>query len=346
MVATILTIFNGCQKDELGVSQPANEAQPQAVVTNPMFIGLSNIAFSVEDNRLVFESEKEYQKCIDFLAKLGDKNFPAFEKEIDFNSYRKVFEDDDVKSEVFVDDLYQTLLNPEMEIVIGDYLFRENPGIEMTLAFQLAGDEDCTLKNAVLSSPTFTFSWRDDAFAILTEDKDLSLKSVTADYCNSNNDDKEKNFIVKSGNWGNTTYHNPFAYYFDLKAKLCFQKTAIFKSIITKFKIETSDFQCYNSYWDGFENCRDGVYARASFESVGNALYKRKRETAFNAPVSDFFYPHMSEDVISWRPFYGTKKVEYYNITMDFKFSIYAGAVYPHDNQYVQSERLSIRCNI
>ena len=75
------------------------------------------------------------------------------------------------------------------------------------------------------------------------------------------------------------------------------------------------------------------------------AIYKRKGHTKFKAPISQFFYPWVPEWETSWRPFYGTRRVECYNITMDFKFNIYQGAVPPHTNGYTKTEKLSIYCN-
>ncbi len=133
MIAAIIAIVGGCQKDELGVSQPANEAQPQAVVTNPMFVGLNGIAFSVEDNRLVFESEEEFQKSIDFLAQLGDENFSAFEKEIGFESLKSSYEEKEANCPID-DELFSTLLNPDMQIIVEHYLFTLNPKDEKVFA--------------------------------------------------------------------------------------------------------------------------------------------------------------------------------------------------------------------
>src|SRR5690606_6075608 len=134
VMAAIIAAFGGCQKENLN-GQLADEVQPQFAVNDPMFEGLNEIAFSVEDNRLVFENEEEFQKGIDFLAHLGDENFPKFEEAIGFDSYRKVYENDSVMSELFVDELYQVLLNPGKEVVVGNYLFREEPESEQTLAF-------------------------------------------------------------------------------------------------------------------------------------------------------------------------------------------------------------------
>jgi len=197
VMAAIIAASGGCQKENLNVRQLTDEAQPQFVVNDPMFKGLNEIAFSVEDNRLVFENEEEFQKGIDFLANLGDENFSAFEEVIGFDSYRKIYENDSVLSELFPDELYQVLLNPEKEIAVGNYLFREEPESEQTLAFEF-DVENCSLKSSSFS-PTYTFSWNDDAFAIIKGEEDLELKSISSDYC-TGNIRGNVDFLFKSSN--------------------------------------------------------------------------------------------------------------------------------------------------
>jgi hypothetical protein len=137
VMAAIIAAFGGCQKENLN-GQLADEVQPQFVVNDLLFEGLNEIAFSVEDNRLVFESEEEFQKCIDFLAQLGDENFPKFEKEIGFDSYRKIFQNDPEKSALFPDELFQTILNPNMEAIVGKYLLWEDPINQKTYTYKLS----------------------------------------------------------------------------------------------------------------------------------------------------------------------------------------------------------------
>ncbi len=56
-IAMVLTVFNACQKDESGL-ETQDSLDPK----------LDAIHFSVEDNHLVFETEAEYQKVLDYLA--------------------------------------------------------------------------------------------------------------------------------------------------------------------------------------------------------------------------------------------------------------------------------------
>ncbi|MDP2161110.1 MAG: hypothetical protein Q8K02_11545, partial [Flavobacterium sp.] len=68
MVATVLTIFNGCQKDEL-VRQLANE-QPQAVVKPDVY---------VENGYLVFKNMEAVDSVIQLLGKMTTTEKEAWE---------------------------------------------------------------------------------------------------------------------------------------------------------------------------------------------------------------------------------------------------------------------------
>ena len=233
VMAIIITAICGCQKENLDVQQLSEEVQQQSALYDFYFEGLNEITFSVEDNLLVFENEEAFQKCIEYLANLGDENFPKFEEVIGFESYRKAYKDDVIKASVFADELYQTLLNPEMEIVIGNYLFREDPKDEKTHTFELKGERICDLESA--AKYDFSFSWNDEAFAMLSgENPEPKLKSG----CTGNHDHK-KDWILQSGTYPAPVPNAAYAYKVEVKAKLCFQTTAIFKSLISKIKTES-----------------------------------------------------------------------------------------------------------
>jgi hypothetical protein len=308
-----------------------------------MFAGLDTIDFSVEDNRLVFDNEQEYQKCIDFLAQLGDENFPAFEKEIGFDSYRKTFDGNPLKSKLFVDELYQTMLNPDMEIIVGDYLLRENPDAQLTYAFELDKESICNLKSSLLTTPTYTFSWSDNAFAIIEGTENSNLKSTQINYCNVSRDN-HRDFIIKSSNWYlERSYGDPYAYNVKLEAKLCFQNTAGFKSIISKIKLVSANYDCLDEW--GY-TCDDPMRAKFYFESIGDVIFKRKRRSKIIEPVYEYGYTHLSNTwTQTYRPFHGTRRVECYNIKMKFGYNIYTGALAPHYNGYTEEQVYELHCN-
>ncbi len=77
MVAMSLTIFNGCQKDELNVSQPADEAQPQEVVKPDVY---------VENGYLVFKSQEVFDTTLSVVQKMSDEEFSEWENSLGFVS--------------------------------------------------------------------------------------------------------------------------------------------------------------------------------------------------------------------------------------------------------------------
>ncbi|MDX9881595.1 MAG: hypothetical protein RBS73_05975 [Prolixibacteraceae bacterium] len=325
--AMVLTVFNACQKDSPGLSP---DAQSAILQTDLMFAGLDSIAFSVENNRLVFESEAEYQKCLDFLAQLGDKNFPAFEKAIGFESYRLKYQNDTKKAEVFVDDMYKTILNPEMEIIIGNYLFIEKPALKKTFAYKLANNEACTLKSADISSDPIQFSWNDEVFAILNGEG--QLKSSKPSCTTEESQDIYWEFRSDDYGYSSQNYH-----LIELHAKLVFQVTGIFKSIISKFKA---------TYWNshpGDESTYQPVQIEAIMEIVG--AYDRNDESP--EILNEYHYEIFNEnqDEVSWRPFYGSRRVRCYIIHATHSYTFLQGALPPYTNGDTGDITLDLSCN-
>lgn len=187
MVVAGLSIFNACEKSDELIDQSV-DAKSKESIANPMFAGLDTIAFSVENNRLVFDSEEEYQKCIDFLGTIDVEDYNLFEKEIGFNSLlsTSIFANQPCPID---DEIFATLLNPEMEIIVGHFLFTLNNKEEKVNALFIG--EDCDLKS--VNSSVQEFSYDDDVFAILNREK--ALKS-TAGYCGAeDHEDHLYNFI-------------------------------------------------------------------------------------------------------------------------------------------------------
>ena len=81
MTAVALTIFNGCQKDEPGVSQLADEVQPQEVVQPDVY---------VEDDYLVFKDIETYSKISDELDSMTEEELSVWEKRLGFFSARSL----------------------------------------------------------------------------------------------------------------------------------------------------------------------------------------------------------------------------------------------------------------
>lgn len=331
VIAMVLTVFNGCQKDGTDLLQKEQKSS----FTDPMFAGLDSIAFSVDNNVLAFESQMEYEKCLDFLAQLGDENFPAFEKEIGFESYRSKYQDDPEMSEVFIDDMFKTILNPEMQVVIGTHLFTEMPDKQRTLISDYSIEKDCSLKSAGTNS-NLEVGWHQDAFAVLNGSSDIQLKSG----CSNSNYNGSTGIVY---NCRPPVCQPDYIYSFSWTNDLNFQRTSIFKSIIAKVTAGAfgySDSQLPEPY-----PCP--ISFKLYFNSIGKATYDRKNKNQFCDYVSaeKMIYLYSGSENISWRPFYGSRQVNCYNVIMDMGIQVVSGARAPQSNGEWFLERVTLQCN-
>jgi len=307
MVAVALTIFNGCQKEEQ-VRQLA-DAQPQAEVRNLMFAGLDTIDFSVEDNRLVFDNEQEYQKCIDFLAQLGDENFPAFEKEIGFDSYRKLNE-----SNLDVDNLFATLINPEGVFQVNNFLLKIDFVKKKSYAFLLTESEK-ELKSALIignDQNPIELSWEDDGFAILNEENQLKR----AHYCTINKN-LTKEWTFDHGPYSNQPPVNPYTR-ITIKAKMAYQHYTFYHSLVYKIKSDrfSSSTQAKFSIW---------------MESIGNVSWHIRRCTKKSKSVNLSGILQSQGAGLSDRPFATGRRVRQYHAKIKYTWRYDFGAVTPDE---------------
>jgi hypothetical protein len=163
-------VLASCQKET-----DENITSPQ-----PQVYDFETFSLSVIDNTLAFESEAELNKCFTYLAKLGDENFDSFEEGINYMSYRRFFTDMKEKSR-FDEELYSTLLNPEGEIIVGDYLLQDRPEEDNILVYKM----DCENRNSEESLvPDIVVNRDQDVFKVIRGE--APLKSVTRDLCKDN----------------------------------------------------------------------------------------------------------------------------------------------------------------
>ena len=169
-----LTLFIGsCQEQK-------EDTYPEAVNT-PLsridaLIDQSSVPFRVEDNTLMFSSEENFQKAIDFLNTIGDENFDNWEQHYGFKSLRRSLDFEKVHQKT--DNLFATLLNNNSEIIVESNRFKvdfENEKIFTTFADDIAE----VSKRGEFSQNTVTaYNFTDDVFSLL--DKGDETKAT---YC-------------------------------------------------------------------------------------------------------------------------------------------------------------------
>lgn len=88
------------------------------------------------------------------------------------------------------------------------------------------------------------------------------------------------------------------------------------------------------------------MYAKFYFESINDVIFKRKRRSKIVEPVYEYGYTQLSGTwTQTYRPFYGTRRVECYNIKMKFGYNVYTGALSPHYNGYTEEQVYELHCN-
>ncbi|SFF66176.1 hypothetical protein [Sunxiuqinia elliptica] len=312
VMAVVLTLFSACQQEELEVQQ-----SDEKLVMDEQ---LKQIAFSVDENCLNFESEQELQKLLDYLVEKGDNFFPYFEENVGFDSYRSYYEDKPGRSEKMIDDLIATVISPEGTIVIGNYLFKVNFESEKTEVYSMT-EISGGLKNLSMydASEPIVFRWTDDIFAILNDE--VMLKS----YCNSDQDRKHSSIFT-----GSEADKN---FWFEAQAKLNYQNFGFIHTIISKFKITSYKYS-------------SGARPIFLFVMDIDGYYDRKRESrrSVNEHIQKDVRNH--DDEVSWRPFYGTRRVQSFSIETNFSYKVLQYGISPFYNGFTDNvTQLSISCN-
>lgn len=149
-----------------------NKSEDIVIVEPSSIIGFDNFSLSIENNTLIFESKDDLDACFDYLDRLGDENFDVFEKAIGYSSYRSYYKFDSIKSSLFEDDLYKTLLNPERKIVVGDFLLQDCPLENKIYATRIM--DECQLSS---DQEPIIVDRNEDVFSILNGE--VPLKSTS-----------------------------------------------------------------------------------------------------------------------------------------------------------------------
>ncbi len=164
----IFLTFSSCSKDEQELINDNASSKSEIEI----LLDKTLLPMEVKDNTLVFSSEENYQKIIDFLASIGDNNFDAFENYYGFSSFRQTSYFNDIEDKM--DRLFATLLNQDAEIIIGSEKFSFDFATE-TVSVSFISDE-----NVAKGSKT-VYDFEDDYFSI---QEGTDSENSKTDYCN------------------------------------------------------------------------------------------------------------------------------------------------------------------
>lgn len=158
----LILLFGACQeqKDEIF---SGTSIEPLSQIDE--IINQASVPFRVENNTLVFSSEDNFQKGIDFLNSLGDENFDEWEDNFSFNSLRSSSSFEKVHQKT--DNLFATLLNSNSEIIIGANKFTVDFIEEKIYSTFIEDNEEVSIGVGSSHNKETIFSFNDDVFSIL-----------------------------------------------------------------------------------------------------------------------------------------------------------------------------------
>ena len=278
IIFAISLIFNSCQKETL--------------LSNDITVNfeneVNNLPVSVDANTLVFETEDDFQEIINFLNNSSDDELDDFEKILNFNSFRKsnkMF----INNNKFNDKLFFSLINPDAEVIINNYLFRIDFDKERTFATLLSEDN----KNLKKSS-NFDFSFDEDAFDILENGRQSRLKRR---FCGNNK--KVTTWEFNKGDVYN---------YAKLEAKVQFQRYSIYKAIMIKFNMQ--------------DHAGGLLKMDVHYVTVGENYYTEHRRSQSNFTREKSGNLRVKGNSIWDRPYSSTRNLKHYRVSIKFDYTV------------------------
>jgi len=292
---SFLFTFISCQKDAVVTNEQGKQDIAEKII--------ENLPVTVDNNTLVFTSEENFQECINMIGDYNTSQLDLFEKIIGFSSYRT-----QVNDTICDDDFFLTLLNPNAEIIIGDYLFKVDFTKEKTFATPIFIDENKK------SESHLVFSWDDDIFEILKNGNQNLHKKSAKSFCPSNKE-KYKYWVI---------YPDILTAREKIKAKVCYQRFGIYNSIIMKFKAEEFNI--------------DSPLVNASYHTVGTNFYENKKKyKEFSRQNYTTFVGQGNE--IHHRPYQSGRRLKRYFVSVKFSWN-YTDS----DGNHHDEKTLTISC--
>jgi hypothetical protein len=305
-MAFLLMFLVSCEKmDNIHL----NDQQPVAV-KNPDFSGLSGIAFSVENNTLVFDTEGEFQKCLDFIREFNDKDLDLFEKKIGFSSLRSGFKNN-LKLMPIDDHLFASLLNPGYQVVVEGYMFVIDPAVRKIKAVHLG--DGCDLKSLDLKTGAREFLFSDEVFAILKNEP--VLKSTMVDYC------------------GQENIHKTFAD--NIETSVDYNKYGIYNSLVAKIWRTSGGIADLRQKTVDYPFNPPQIPPKLKENTITSRCFFRREEYQNNI----VYDTSVSSEELKVTPFLNTRRLVGFRYDVEFYWKTRPVYYYEHDNSMIECHR-------
>lgn len=303
-VLLISLIFVSCEKEIEKVSQ----GNVKSLNIEKRLEGLDVICVKVENNTLNFETEEDFQKCINLFVNNDYSKLDEFEGNLDFLSYRSLYKSGMDKCPVN-DPVFAAMLNLKKQIIIENFLF--------TLDFN---NRKIEVKScAAIDQPVRRFSFDDDVFAIVKNES--ILKSTTTDYCGQEN-------VVHNFSGGVTTSvdYNKYGVYFSLVSKIMVAQDFVNylgqRTVNSPYVIQQTGHPI--SEYDYNLVVPTGINSRCFF----------KRSGYQNEIIYDRYITHDNELTVT--PYKNSRRLVGFRFDVEYTWQFDVGGLFGYDHLMIQ----------
>lgn len=303
----IFLISVRCEKDIEKVSQD----NLKSLNIEKRFDGLDGISVKVENNTLNFQTEEDFQKCINLFVDNDYSKLDEFEDNLEFLSYRSLYKTG--LDKCLIDDpVFASMLNLKKQIIIENFLF--------TLDFTCRTIEvkSCVSKDQGIRN----FSFDDDVFAILKNEN--ILKSTTSDYCG-----QENAVHSFSGDVTTSVDYNKYWIYFSLVSKIKVAQDFVNylgqRTVNSPYVMQQLDHPV--SEYDINLVVPTYIDSRCFFKRVGHQ----------NTIIYDKYNTHSDELKVT--PYKNTRRLVGFRLDVEYTWQFVVGGLYGYDHLMIQCHK-------
>jgi len=300
----ILSTFICCESD----IEQTYQGNLKSTQTENLIKDLEEICVKIENNTINFETETDFQKCINLFVNNDYSKLADFENIYGIKSFRNQYKYKFAKCPVD-DPIFSSMLNENGQIIIEGYYF--------TLDFN---KKEIVVNNSkMLNERTMVFSFEDDVFSILKNEN--RLKSATSEYCG------QENLIHSfSGGVFTSVDHNKYGIYNSLVSKIWVNQDFINylgqRTVNTPFVIQGED-QSISEY-DINMVVPNGINSRCFF----------KRDSYQNEIIYDKNNVHNNELKVT--PYANTRRLVGFRLDIEYTWQFVPGGFFAYDRARIQ----------
>jgi len=263
-----------------------------------------NASYWSDGRMLVFSNLGEFEKVVDNPTNQFIENFISEVNGMSHITYSKLLSTGN-REDTLMDEYLAFILNKDLTVQIGDYLYRVNKAREKVFvlpASDIGNYNDLVSEN--LTNPNLLdFSTEDDVFELMGQSKDVSGEKAMSKNCQSSKDDKEEEEYADFDDDLPIYNHQGRHYKFHYKLKVRYDNWGIYRKLFTEFK-----------HWESIWGIYDETYFTVDYYytylvkngNAGQMFYQPSAQYNYwqnlnNTSTGIYQFLHKNKEIIHYR---------------------------------------------